>query len=35
MKNQIELLLDVLSGVKITDPEELVISREEVINIEE
>lgn len=27
-------LLDVLSGVKITDPEELVISREEVINIQ-
>ena len=27
-------LLDVLSGAKITDPEELVISREEVINIQ-
>ena len=27
-------LLDVLSGVKITDPEELVISREEVISIQ-
>jgi RNA polymerase sporulation-specific sigma factor len=27
-------LLDVLSGVKITDPEELVISREEVIRIQ-
>jgi RNA polymerase sporulation-specific sigma factor len=27
-------LLDVISGVKVTDPEELVISREEVVNIE-
>jgi len=27
-------LLDVLSGAKITDPEELVISKEEVINIQ-
>ena len=27
-------LLDVLSGAKITDPEELVISREEVISIQ-
>lgn len=27
-------LLDVLSGVKITDPEELVISREEVLSIQ-
>lgn len=27
-------LLDVLSGVKVTDPEELVISREELANIE-
>ena len=27
-------LLDVLSGAKITDPEDLVISREEVINIQ-
>lgn len=27
-------LLDVISGIKVTDPEELVISREEVTNIE-
>ena len=27
-KNLIELLLDVLAGIKITDPEELMISKE-------